>query len=92
MAELGLGIHGEAGVEQVASAGAIDAIAKVTEKLSVKMPKTPHVVLINNLGGASCLEMAILTESLLSSDFGQHIRLVVGREHAAYDPIPRGGL
>ena len=78
MAELGLGIHGEAGVEQVASAGAIDAIAKVTEKLSVKMPKTPHVVLINNLGGASCLEMAILTESLLSSDFGQHIRLVVG--------------
>lgn len=78
MAELGLGIHGEAGVEQVASAGAIDAIAKVTEKLSVEMPKTPHVVLINNLGGASCLEMAILTDSLLTSDFGQYIRLVVG--------------
>lgn len=78
MAELGLGIHGEAGVEQVASAGAVDAIAKVTEKLSVDMPKTPHVVLINNLGGASCLEMAILTDSLLSSDFGQNISLVVG--------------
>jgi dihydroxyacetone kinase len=78
MAELGLGIHGEAGVEQVASAGAVDAIAKVTEKLSAEMPKTPHVVLINNLGAASCLEMAILTDSLLSSDFGQHIRLVVG--------------
>lgn len=78
MAELGLGIHGEAGVEQVASAGAIDAIAKVTEKLSIEMPKTPHVVLINNLGGASCLEMAILTNCLLTSDFGQHIRLVVG--------------
>ena len=78
MAELGLGIHGEAGVEQVASAGAVDAIAKVTEKLSVDMPKTPHVVLINNLCGASCLEMAILTDSLLSSDFGQNISLVVG--------------
>lgn len=78
MAELGLGIHGEAGVEQVASAGAVDAIAKVTEKLGVYMPKTPHVVLINNLGGASCLEMAILTDSLLSSDFGQNISLVVG--------------
>jgi dihydroxyacetone kinase len=78
MAELGLGIHGEAGVEQVASAGAVDAIAKVTDKLSVDMPRTPHVVLINNLGGASCLEMAILTDSLLSSDFGQYIRLVVG--------------
>ncbi|MEP2785041.1 MAG: dihydroxyacetone kinase subunit DhaK [Pseudoruegeria sp.] len=78
MAELGLGIHGEAGVEQVASAGAIDAIAKVTEKLSVEMPKTPHVVLVNNLGAASCLEMAILADSLLSSDFGKNIRLIVG--------------
>lgn len=78
MAELGLGIHGEAGVEQVASAGAIDAIAKVTEKLSADMPETPHVVLINNLGGASCLEMAILTQSLLSSDFGRNIHLVAG--------------
>lgn len=78
MAELGLGIHGEAGVEQVASAGAVDAIAKVTEKLSVDMPRTPHVVLINNLGGASCLEMAILTDSFLKSDFGQNISLVVG--------------
>ena len=78
MAELGLGIHGEAGVEQVASAGAVDAIAKMTEKLSAEMPNTPHVALINNLGGASCLEMAILTDSLLSSDFGKNIRLVVG--------------
>jgi dihydroxyacetone kinase len=78
MAELGLGIHGEAGVEQVAAAGATDAIKKMTEKLSAGMPKTPHAVLINNLGGASCLEMAILTDSLLKSDFGQHIKLVVG--------------
>lgn len=78
MAELGLGIHGEAGVEQVASAGAVDAISKMTEKLSAEMPNTPHVALINNLGGASCLEMAILTDSLLSSDFGKNIRLVVG--------------
>lgn len=78
MAELGLGIHGEAGVEQVASAGAADAIAKVTEKLSAEMADTPHAVLINNLGAASCLEMAILTDSLLSSDFGKNIRLAVG--------------
>ena len=78
MAELGLGIHGEAGVAQIASAGAMDAIAKVTEKLAAEMPKTPHVALINNLGGASCLEMAILTNSLLSSEIGKHIRFVVG--------------
>lgn len=78
MAELGLGIHGEAGVEQVAMEDANDAISKISEKLSVNMPQTPHAVLINNLGGASCLEMAILTKNLLSSDFGKHIQLAVG--------------
>ena len=78
MAELGLGIHGEAGVEQVASNGAKDAIDKMSEKLADGMPKTPHAALINNLGGASCLEMAILTNTLLNSDVGPHIRHVVG--------------
>jgi dihydroxyacetone kinase len=78
MAELGLGIHGEAGVEQVASSGAKDAIALMTEKLAAGMPQTPHVALINNLGGASFLEMSILTDTLLASDVGQHIRHVIG--------------
>lgn len=78
MAELGLGIHGEAGVEQVASNGAADAIAKMCEKLTEGLPKTPHVALVNNLGGASCLEMSILTHSLISSDLGSQIRFVVG--------------
>jgi len=80
MAELGLGIHGEAGVEQIASSGADDAIAKMVEKLADGMPKTPHVALVNNLGGASCLEMAILTNNLLKSDLGSQIRHVVGPE------------
>lgn len=78
MAELGLGIHGEAGVEQVASSGAKDAVARVTEKLGATMPKTPHVALVNNLGGASVLEMAILTRDLLDSPIGPHIRMIVG--------------
>ena len=78
MAELGLGIHGEAGVEQVASSGAKDAIALMSEKLAAGMPRTPHVALINNLGGASFLEMTILTETLLASDLGQHVRHVIG--------------
>ncbi|OYU38234.1 MAG: dihydroxyacetone kinase [Pseudorhodobacter sp. PARRP1] len=78
MAELGLGIHGEAGVEQVASGGARDALAKVTAKLAATMPKTPHVALVNNLGAASVLEMSILTHELLASGIGGHIRLIVG--------------
>jgi dihydroxyacetone kinase len=78
MAELGLGIHGEAGVEQVSTRSARDAIAKVVEKLAVTMPATPHVVLLNNLGGSSVLEMAILAGELLRSDIGPHLRYMIG--------------
>ncbi len=78
MAELGLGIHGEAGVEQVASSGARDAMVKVVEKLAVTMPKTPHVALLNNFGGSSVLEMAILAKELLRSEIGSHLRFMIG--------------
>ncbi|MFT5066174.1 MAG: dihydroxyacetone kinase [Reinekea sp.] len=78
MAELGLGIHGEAGVEQVVSSGAKDAVAKVVEKLAPTMADAPHAVLINNLGGASVLEMSILTQDLLASDISDKITHIVG--------------
>lgn len=78
MAELGLGIHGEAGIEQVASNGAKDAIGKVIDRLAATMPEGPHVALINNLGAASVLEMSILTQSLLSATTFDQIRFVVG--------------
>lgn len=78
MAELGLGIHGEAGVEQVKSAGAQDAVAKISEKLIATMSDASHVALINNLGGSSVLEMSILTNDLLRQDIGKRIKWVVG--------------
>ena len=78
MAELGLGIHGEAGVDQVKSAGAKDAVAKISEKLVATMSDKPHVALINNLGGSSVLEMSILTNELLSHGIGDRIKYVVG--------------
>ena len=55
MAELGLGIHGEAGVEQVALRGRRDA-SKVTDKAMAPNVKDAPCVLINNLGGASALK------------------------------------
>jgi len=78
MAELGLGIHGEAGVEQVASKGAKSAMAQVVERLSATMPKTPHVALVNNLGGSTVLEMSVLTNDLLSTSASGQIKLLVG--------------
>lgn len=78
MAELGLGIHGEAGVEQVVSFGAKDAISLVVQKLEATMTDAPHAVLITNLGAAPILEMLILTNDLLASSIGGCIVLMVG--------------
>jgi dihydroxyacetone kinase len=78
MAELGLGIHGEAGVEQVTSRGARTAMEMVTAKLAATMSDTPHVALVNNLGGSSVLEMSILTKGLLDSPIGDRVQHIVG--------------
>ncbi|NBB49296.1 DAK2 domain-containing protein [Rhizobium sp. CRIBSB] len=78
MAELGLGIHGEAGVEQVDFSGAQSAMAAVAAKLKSTIGETPHVALINNLGGTSVLEMSVLAHELIRSDIGAHISHVVG--------------
>ncbi|MGI9368729.1 MAG: dihydroxyacetone kinase subunit DhaK [Ruegeria sp.] len=78
MAELGLGIHGEAGVEQIASKGARNAMTQVVERLSATMPKTPHVALLNNLGGSSVLEMSVLANDLFVTPIGEDIKLLIG--------------
>ena len=78
MAELGLGIHGEPGVEQVEFDGAKAAIAAVAEKLSSGMEDRQQVALVNNLGGASVLEMSVLMHELSNSAIGGKLSHVVG--------------
>jgi len=78
MAELGLGIHGEAGVDQVLFEGACKAISAVSEKLLATMTDAPHVALLNNLGGASVLEMAVLLNELRLAPIGERIRWLIG--------------
>ncbi len=78
MAELGLGIHGEAGIEQVAFSNARDAMGMVVERLETKMGPGPHVALLNNLGGATPLEMSVLSEELVQSRIGEQVRWLVG--------------
>lgn len=77
-AELGLGIHGEAGIEQVDYSGARDAMAMVVDKLAPNIGDGPHVALLNNLGGATPLEMAVLAEELARSSIGDQITWMVG--------------
>ncbi len=78
MAELGLGIHGEAGVEQVEFKGAHQAIEMMVDRLAPSIKTGPHVALLNNLGSATMLEMAVLVKELTESRIGQHITHVVG--------------
>ncbi len=72
-AELGLGIHGEPGVEQVDFGGADTAIAQVMAKLRDKTGSGTYVALLNNLGGTTPLEMSILSNSLAQADIVSHV-------------------
>jgi dihydroxyacetone kinase len=78
MAELGLGIHGEPGVEQIEYSDAKSAVNAVVSKLAATMEDKPHVALINNLGGTSALEMSVLVHELVNSSIGRNISHVVG--------------
>jgi ATP-dependent dihydroxyacetone kinase len=77
-AELGLGIHGEAGVEQVRFSGAREAIETVVGRLASSIKPGPHVALLNNLGSATQLEMAVLAEELAKSPIADQIKWIVG--------------
>ena len=78
MAELGLGIHGEPGVEQVSFTSAQQAMAAMVDKLAATMQDRPHVALLNNLGGTSVLEMSVLAYELAKSKLGPQIKWMVG--------------
>ncbi len=77
-AELGLGIHGESGVELVDFTTAHDAMSMVLKRLKPYVGSGVKVALLNNLGGATSLEMAVLAEELAKSDIIEDIRYVVG--------------
>ncbi|CAG1014045.1 MAG: DAK2 domain-containing protein [Rhizobiaceae bacterium] len=77
-AELGLGIHGEAGVEQVVFSSARQAIGQVVERLASHVKPGPQVALLNNLGGATHLEMSVLAEELARSSIADQVKWIVG--------------
>lgn len=63
-AELGLGIHGEPGVEQVAFSDAASAMSTVMDKLKGHASGKDVVAILNNLGSTTPLEMSVLAQSL----------------------------
>lgn len=71
-AELGLGIHGEPGVQQIDFAGAGAAMATIVDKL--KNYSTGNMVaILNNLGSTTPLEMSVLAQALNNSGIAKYI-------------------
>ncbi|MBO9412376.1 MULTISPECIES: dihydroxyacetone kinase subunit DhaK [unclassified Ruegeria] len=72
-AELGLGIHGEPGVQQVEFSNAVSAMSTVVGKLKQRVGSGDCVALVNNLGSTTPLEMAVLTHALSETGIASHI-------------------
>jgi ATP-dependent dihydroxyacetone kinase len=78
-AELGLGIHGEPGVELVDFTDAKHAVALVLEKLFSGVAKAKsYALLLNNLGATMPLEMNLIVNEVLGSALAKTVKLVVG--------------
>ncbi|MEM1364439.1 MAG: dihydroxyacetone kinase subunit DhaK [Pseudomonadota bacterium] len=77
-AELGLGIHGEAGVEQVEFEGARQAMTDLVAKLAPKMGTGKYVSLLNNLGSTTPVEMSILADEFCKSPAATNITHIIG--------------
>ena len=78
-AELGMGIHGEPGASVIATQNSAEIVTLMVEKLSAALPETGRLaVMINNLGGVSVAEMAILTRELAHTPLHQRIDWLIG--------------
>ena len=78
LVELGLGIHGEPGASTVNSHNSKQLIGALVETLRASAGDNRVAVLINNLGGVSELEMALLTKELAHSSLREQIAYLIG--------------
>ena len=76
--ELGLGIHGEPGASVVDTQNSKAIVDKLVDALKAQAGEGRFAVLINNLGGVSALEMALLTKELAHSGLKEQIAYLIG--------------
>lgn len=76
--ELGLGIHGEPGATVVDTQNSKEIIDTLVNALKAQAGEGRFAVLINNLGGVSALEMALLTKELAHSALKEQIAWLIG--------------
>lgn len=76
--ELGLGIHGEPGASTLETHNSKSLIDTLVEPLRAAVDNDRVAVLINNLGGVSALEMALLTKELAHSALKDQLAYLIG--------------
>ncbi|WP_380182877.1 dihydroxyacetone kinase subunit DhaK [Kalamiella sp. sgz302252] len=77
--ELGMGIHGEPGITTLKTQDSREIVSLIAEKLAEHNPENKKTaLLINNLGGFSELEMAVLAHEVLRSPLGKNVALLIG--------------
>ncbi|TPI74289.1 dihydroxyacetone kinase subunit DhaK [Mesorhizobium sp. B2-8-9] len=80
--ELGLGIHGEPGVERIALQSASAFVSVMAERLAARLdPGSHYALLINNLGSVPPLEMSLIANAVLASPLANAVALTVGPGH-----------
>lgn len=78
-AELGMGIHGEPGASTIATQNSAEIVNLMVEKLTAALPETGRLaVMLNNLGGVSVAEMAILTRELANTPLQARVDWLIG--------------
>ncbi|MFE1601393.1 dihydroxyacetone kinase subunit DhaK [Methylobacterium sp. ID0610] len=78
-AELGLGIHGEPGIERIPLPPVRDLAARMTARFDGPVASAERLaLLVNNLGATTALEMQVLTKAVLDTALGSRVRLLLG--------------
>ncbi|BDH46065.1 dihydroxyacetone kinase [Salmonella enterica subsp. enterica serovar Choleraesuis] len=78
-AELGMGIHGEPGASVIDTQNSAEVIGLMAKKIAAALPTSGRLLLmLNNLGGVSVTEMAILTRELAHCTLAPRIDWLIG--------------
>jgi triose/dihydroxyacetone kinase / FAD-AMP lyase (cyclizing) len=79
-AELGLGIHGEPGVERIALTEIAGLVATMAGRFAAVLPPggADHALILNNLGAVPPIEMGVVAHEVLRSALGARVRLLLG--------------
>ena len=77
--EIGLGIHGEPGVERIAVQSADALVAIMSGRIAARLdPASDYALLINNLGSVPPLEMSLVANAVLASPLAKRVTLTMG--------------